>query len=307
MRLSERAAAALQVGGAIGAQTGAAVGATAMPFAGAPALVAMRQTTAALVLLAVARPPLRRLAARDWGAVTALAAAFVVMNLGVYLAIERIGLGLTVALEFLGPLAVALLASRRWRDWLIALAAGAGVALLTGSVPGLDAAGILFALGAAVAWGSYILLSRRIGVRLPGVQGTALGVALAAIVTMPLLIAALVRLDGAQLVHFLVAGAAAGILTTAVAPAIDMIVLRRMRPELFGVLQSAQPGLAALMGFLVLQQTLHPAQLLGLAFVSAANAVAVLLARARPAAPDRTETAELETGAPPATGPVGIL
>ena len=197
------------------------------------------------------------------------------MNLGVYGAIDRIGLGLAVTLEFLGPLALALAGSRRRLDLLCAAMAGLGVVLLTGTVPGIDPVGVLLALVAAASWAAYIVLSRRAGRTLPGVQGTALASLLAAVLTSPLLVMALVGLAPEQLLHVVVVGLATGILSSAIPYSIDLLVLRRMSQQLFSVLQSVQPAAAALAGFVVLGQALATWQLVGLGLISLGNVIAV--------------------------------
>jgi inner membrane transporter RhtA len=281
----ERLDAATIVGGAASVQVGAAIGATIFPLVGPAGVVALRQAFAAVALLAVSRPRLRRL---TWAAVRpaiALGAVLVVMNVAVYAAVERIGLGTAVTLEFLGPLALALLASRRRLDLVCATMAAAGVALLTGSVPGIDLLGIVLALTAAAAWAAYILLSQRAGRTLPGVQGTAIASLVAAVLTSPLLVLALVSLEAHEIVLVLAVGAAAALLSSALPYSMDLVVLRRMPRQRFGVLQSVHPAAAALAGFVVLGQALAPWQIAGLALITVANAVAVGAAPAVAATP----------------------
>lgn len=281
----ERLDAATVVGGAASVQVGAAIGATIFPLVGPAGVVALRQAFAAVALLAVSRPRLRLL---TWAAVRpaiALGAVLVVMNVAVYAAVERIGLGTAVTLEFLGPLALALLASRRRLDLVCAVMAAAGVALLTGSVPGIDLLGIVLALTAAAAWAAYILLSQRAGRTLPGVQGTAIASLVAAVLTSPLLVLALVSLEAHEIVLVLAVGAAAALLSSALPYSIDLVVLRRMPRQRFGVLQSVHPAAAALAGFVVLGQALAPWQIAGLALITVANAVAVGAAPAVAATP----------------------
>lgn len=281
----ERLDAATIVGGAASVQVGAAIGATIFPLVGPAGVVALRQAFAAVALLAVSRPRLRRL---TWAAVRpaiALGAVLVVMNVAVYAAVERIGLGPAVTLEFLGPLALSLLASRRRLDLVCATMAAAGVALLTGSVPGIDLLGIVLALTAAAAWAAYILLSQRAGRTLPGVQGTAIASLVAAVLTSPLLVLALVSLEAHEIVLVLAVGAAAALLSSALPYSIDLVVLRRMPRQRFGVLQSVHPAAAALAGFVVLGQALAPWQIAGLALITVANAVAVGAAPAVAATP----------------------
>ena len=154
-------------------QTGAALGALAFPSIGAVGVVAVRQLVTAVVLAIVARPRLTVLRREQWMPVIGLAISFSIMNLCLYAAVDRIGLGLAVTLEFLGPLAVAIAGSRRRIDLACALLAAVGVVVLTRPGPTTDVWGIGLALTAAAAWGAYILLNRAVGRRLPGIQGTA--------------------------------------------------------------------------------------------------------------------------------------
>lgn len=282
----EPIAAAAVVGGAASVQVGAAIGATIFPLVGPAGVVALRQAVAAVALIAVARPRFRDLTWRSVRPALLLGLVLVSMNLALYGAVERIGLGLAVTLEFLGPLALALLGSRRRVDLLCAAMAGLGVVLLTGTVPGIDPVGVLLALVAAASWAAYIVLSRRAGSVLPGVQGTALASLLAAVITSPLLVVTLVGLDPDQLLHVTIVGLATGILSSALPYSIDLLVLRRLPQQLFSVLQSVQPAAAALAGLVVLGQALGAWQLVGLALISAGNIVAVSRPNAagRPAA-----------------------
>jgi len=141
------------------------------------------------------------------------------------------------------------------------------------------------------------VLSRRAGRTLPGVQGTALASLLAAVLTSPLLVMALVGLAPEQLLHVVVVGLATGILSSAIPYSIDLLVLRRMSQQLFSVLQSVQPAAAALAGFIVLGQALATWQLVGLGLISLGNVIAV--SRPIRVAPTRATP----TGAPAARTP----
>ncbi|WP_353816326.1 EamA family transporter [Agromyces sp. SYSU T00266] len=263
------------VGGATSVQVGAAIGATIFPLVGPAGVVALRQLVAAVALLAVARPRRRDLTWTTLRPAVLLGGVLVVMNVTLYAAVERIGLGPAVTIEFLGPLALALLGSRRRMDVVAAILAAAGVVLLTGTVPGIDPLGIAFALTAGAAWAAYILLSQRAGRSLPGVQGTAIASTVAAILTSPLLVIALLRLEPGAIALVLGVGTIAGLLSSALPYSIDLVVLRRMPRQRFAVLQSVHPAAAALAGLVILGQALAPWQVVGLALVTAANVLAV--------------------------------
>lgn len=288
----EQVAAAAAIGGGVSVQVGAAIGATIFPLVGPAGVVGLRQAVAAIALLAVARPRLRGLGWSSVRPAVFLGLVLVLMNVTLYGAVERIGLGLAVTLEFLGPLAVALVGSRRRLDLACAVIAGIGVILLTGTVPGLDAVGILLGLTAAAAWAAYIVLSQRAGRSLPGIQSTAIASLVAAILTSPFLVIALVGLAPSDIPHVAVIGLAAGILSSALPYSIDLLVLRRLPRQLFGVLQSVHPAAAAIAGFVVLGQLLSAWQLAGLLLITAGNVIAVGLSAPAEARPARRRIAE---------------
>src|SRR5215472_13644229 len=151
---------ALMTGSAASNQFGAATAALAFPILGPAGVVAVRQWVAGVLLLTAARPRFASFTRQQWRPVLALALIFATMNLSLYLAIDRVGLGLAVTLEFLGPLSVALLASRRRTDLGCALIAAAGVVVLARPQPTTDYAGILLALLAAACWAAYIMVNR---------------------------------------------------------------------------------------------------------------------------------------------------
>ena len=138
-------------------QAGAALGAMAFPTVGPVGVVVVRQIVTALVLTPIVRPKFRGLHRDQWLPILGLVVVFSVMNLSLYAAIDRIGLGLAVTLEFLGPLTVAIASSRRALDIACAVLAGIGVVVLTSPGPTTDFIGVGLALLAATGWGSYVL------------------------------------------------------------------------------------------------------------------------------------------------------
>jgi len=261
-------------GGALSNQVGAATGALAFGVIGPAGVVAIRQWIAGIVLLAAGRPRWRAFTGAQWRPVLLLAVAYGTMNLSLYSAISRLGLGLAVTLEFLGPLAVALATSRRRADLACALVAGAGVVVLTRPRPATDYLGIGLGLVAAACWASYILLNREIGRRLPGAEGSAAAAALSALVFVPIGIVVLLRHPptAAALAY----AAAAGILSSAVPLLADLRALRRVPAGYFGIFMSVNPVLAALTGLVILRQSLPAEAWLSIAAIVAANAVSAL-------------------------------
>jgi inner membrane transporter RhtA len=268
---------ALMLGSALSNQTGAAVGALAFGVIGPVGVVAVRQWVAGVVLLAVGRPRLREFTWRQWWPVLGLAVVFGTMNVALYTAVDRIGLGLAVTLEFLGPLAVALAGGRRSVVTLgcVPLAA-AGVVVLTRPQPSSDYLGIGLALLAALCWAAYILINRTVGRRVPGVQGSAAAGAISALAYVPVGITVLLAHPPTPAA--LACATAAGLLSSAVPFLADLLALRRVPAHFFGLFMSVNPVFAAGVGAVVLGEALAALDWLGIALVVAANAVAVLVA-----------------------------
>ncbi|SED75114.1 inner membrane transporter RhtA [Streptomyces sp. Ag109_O5-10] len=264
---------AAMFGSGLSNQTGAAVGALAFPVLGPLGVVAVRQYVAALVLVAVGRPRLRAFTWRQWWPVLLLAAVFGTMNLTLYTAIDRVGLGLAVTLEFLGPLAVALAASRRRLDAGCAALAAAGVVVLMRPQPSTDYGGMALGLVAAGCWASYILLNRVVGRRIPGAQGPAAAASVSALTFLPIGMA--VALRHPPTAGALLCAVTAGVLSSAVPYLADLLTLRRVPPQTFGLFMSVNPVLAAVVGWVVLGQGLEASAWVGIGAVVAANAVSL--------------------------------
>jgi inner membrane transporter RhtA len=253
-------------------QLGAGFAVTLFDDLGPAGTAFLRQGLAAIVLVAVWRPWRAR---GELRLVVAFGATLGAMNWAIYTAMDRIPLGIAVTIEFLGPLGVAIAGSRRPRDLLWVLLAGAGVALLSGpGGSGLEAGGVAAALAAAVLWAAYIHLSARTGRVFAGGTGLALAMPLSALVTAP---AAVVQAGGALLRPELLASAAVVALASSVIPySLELEALRRLPPRVFGVLMSLEPAVAALAGLVVLGQSLDARQIAAIGLVVAASAGAAL-------------------------------
>jgi inner membrane transporter RhtA len=273
---SRAAGVALMLGSGLSNQTGAAVGALAFDVIGPVGVVAVRQWVAGVVLLAVGRPRLREFTWRQWWPVLVLAAVFGTMNLSLYTAVDRIGLGLAVTLEFLGPLAVALAGGRRGVTLGCVPLAAAGVVVLTRPQASSDYLGIGLALLAALCWAAYILINRTVGRRVPGVQGSAAAGAVSALAYVPIGITVLLAHPPTPAA--LACATAAGLLSSAVPFVADLLALRRVPAHFFGLFMSVNPVFAAGVGAIVLGEALAALDWLGIALVVTANAVAVLVA-----------------------------
>ncbi|MEU9733900.1 EamA family transporter [Streptomyces sp. NPDC048002] len=264
---------ATMLGSGLANQTGAAIGSLAFPVVGPLGVVAVRQYVAAVVLLAIGRPRLRSFTRHQWWPVVLLALVFGTMNLSLYTAVDRIGLGLAVTLEFLGPLTIALAGSRRRVDVLYSLLAAAGVVILMRPRPSADYVGMSLGLLAAACWAAYILLNRTVGKRVPGAQGAAAAAALSAVLFLPVGVVLAVR-------EPLTAGAlgcavAAGVLSSAVPYAADLFTLRHVPARAFGLFMSVNPVIAALVGLVGLGQELGLAEWCGITAIVTANALAL--------------------------------
>jgi inner membrane transporter RhtA len=264
---------ALMTGSAAANQLGAATAALAFPVLGPAGVVAVRQWVAGAVLLTTVRPRFTSFTRAQWYPVVALALIFATMNLSLYLAIDRIGLGLAVTLEFLGPLSVALLASRRITDLGCALVAGAAAVILARPQPSTDYAGIGLAVLAAACWAGYILVNRVVGARLPGSQGPAAAASLSALLYVPVGIWVLTSHPVTAVA--LGRAATAGLLCSAVPMVADLLALRRVPARFFGLFMSINPVFAALTGLAVLDQPLAVVDWLAIAAIVTANAVSV--------------------------------
>jgi inner membrane transporter RhtA len=264
---------ALMTGSAASSQLGAAIAVLAFPVLGPAGVVAVRQWVAGALLLVTVRPRFTALTRQQWRPVLALALIFATMNLSLYAAVNTIGLGLAVTLEFLGPLSVALLASRRVVDLGCALIAGGAVVVLARPQPSTDYAGIALAVLAAACWAGYIMVNRVVGARVPGAQGPAAAACLSATLYIPVGIWALAShpVTPAALGQ----AATAGLLCSAVPMVADMLALRRVPARFYGVFMSVNPVFAALTGLVVLGQSLGAADWLAIAAIVTANAVSV--------------------------------
>jgi inner membrane transporter RhtA len=274
-------------------QVGAAVGAHAFPAIGPAGVVVVRQFVALAVLLPVARPNFRRFTWAQWWPSMLLGAAVAVMNLSLYVSIDRVGLGTAITLEFLGPLAVALAGSRTRTDLLCAIGACAGVYVLVLPEPGTDYVGLSMGLLAAGCWAAYIVLNRVLGARLPGLQATAAATTISALVYLPVGVALLA--NGTLRGHAIGYAVFAGVFCSVIPFSADLVALRWVPARFFGVFMSVHPVLGALAGLQILGEVLRVHQWTGIGIVVATNVIAILaVSRVRSRAADRKPEREPE-------------
>ncbi len=252
-------------------QFGAALGATLIDDVGAAGVSMLRLGFAALVLLAVWRPRVRGRERGDLWLAAAFGATLGGMNLAIYEAIERIPLGIAVTIEFAGPLAVAVLTSRGRLDILWAVLAAAGIVVLADPGGGdVELAGVVFALVAAVCWAAYIVIAARAGQRFRGSEGLALAMTLGVLV--PLVPGIVSGGTGLLDAEVLAIALAVALLSSVIPYSLETEALRRMPKNVFGVLMSLEPGVAAVAGLLILDQGLSTRDVLAIALVVTASA-----------------------------------
>ena len=262
---------------------GATVARHLFAFLGPAGTVFLRVAFGASILLAIARPRWPRFGASQWRAIVLFGLIVAGMNLCFYEAIARIPLGVAVTIEFIGPLGVAIVGSRAPLDFAWAAMAAAGVVLLSFSGGAVTALGLLFALGAAAGWASYIVISQRVGRLVPGPDGLAFALAVGGLALLPF---GIVGAGGSLLnVRNLGIGLAVAILSSAVPFSLEFAALRRLSRQLFGILMSLEPAVGAAAGFLFLGQRLSLRDIVAIALVMVASAGATRTA-SPPAAPD---------------------
>jgi inner membrane transporter RhtA len=269
----ERAAAVgLVVVAAVSPQLGAAFAVTLFDELGPGGAAFLRLAFAAVVLWAIWRPKLTG----DLRLAAAFGLALGLMNWSFYESIDRIPLAVAVTIEFAGPLVVAVIGSRRPLDGVWIALAAAGIFVLVDPTGGsMDVAGVGFALAAAACWMAYIYLSKRTGAAFEGGSGLAIAMAVGALIVLP---AGLIQAEGALAEPGLLGAALVVALASSVLPySLELEALRRLPAAVFGVLMSLDPAIAALVGFLLLDQALGAREVAAIAMVVIASAGAASL------------------------------
>ncbi|MGW0803726.1 EamA family transporter [Nonomuraea sp. NPDC002799] len=242
-------------------------------FAALPpsAVVFLRITAGALIMGALARPRLRGLSWRDWAVGIGFGVILAVMNLSFYQALSRLPMGIAVAVEFLGPLVLAVVVSRRRLDLLWIGLAGGGVALLApwGDSTAVSWVGIGFAMAAGACWAGYIVLSAAAGRRFPGASGLTFAMIVSAVLIAPVGVAT----GGAELLRpeLVLIGLGVGLLSSAIPYTLELQALRRMPQHVFGILMSVEPAVAAVIGVLLLSEFLAGQQWAAIICIVAAS------------------------------------
>lgn len=266
----------LVLAAATSVQAGASVAKSLFPTLGPPGVVWLRLLLGSIALWVVARPELRRRPWRELRLVVALGVVLVSMNVSFYESIDRLPLGVAVTVEFLGPLLVATLSSRRKLDLLWVALAGLGVALLAhgGGTGGFHPVGLALAAFAGLCWALYITLSAPVGRVFPGASGLAPAMLVGAILITPWgIVSAGSHLRDPQLVG---AAAGVGLLSSALPWSLELEALRRLPTNVFGVVLALEPAIATLMGSVFLHERLDATALVAIGLVVVASAGAAL-------------------------------
>jgi threonine/homoserine efflux transporter RhtA len=274
--------------GIVSVQVGAGLAKNLFAQVSPDAVVMLRLLTSAIVLAVACRGTLRELRARhswrDIGVAALFGLTLAGMNFSFYQALSRLPLGIAVTIEFLGPLTVAILASRRWLDLLWALLALGGVGLLARGGGDVTLTGVAFALLAAAGWAGYILLSGATGRRFSGSTGLAVASIVGAAATLPAGIAT----GGTKLLspELLVLGLGVGLLSSVIPYTVELEALRRVPARLFGILMSIEPAVGALVGLVFIGEILLWREWLAIGLVIAACVGATRSQKTPPEAPE---------------------
>ena len=273
----------LVLAGIVSVQFGGALAATLVPLIGSGGSVVLRLLFASALLLVFVRPRWRGHSRRAWLTVIAFGVALGLMNFTFYSSLAHLPIGVAVTIEFIGPLSLAAALSRRWLDAVAVAAAAAGVVLISEALStpfaDLEKTGIALALLAGAFWAAYIVLAGRTGGEFPKLEGLALAMVVATVVTLPLGITSAPTWSP----DILLKAFGIAVLSSVLPYSLELLALRRLSAKVFGILLSLEPAFAALAGLLVLGQVLSPTQLVGMALVVAASALVLGLgARQKP-------------------------
>ncbi len=278
-----RGAVGLVLAAIVSVQFGAAIATTLVREVGAPFAVVLRLGISAALLALIVRPHWRGRPRAHWFAAIRYGMALGLMNLSFYASLAYLPIGVAVTIEFAGPLVLAAVLSRRIRDAVAVLAAAGGVALAshafdtsTGPLPIL---GIGYALFAGAMWAGYIVTGQSVGRVFPGVDGLAVALVVALVVVAPVAGAtSLAGVAGGAGVAdgfggVLWRGLGIAVLSSLIPYSLELLALRSLSAQVFGILLSLEPAVAALAGFLVLRQHLTPTQVAGMVLVVVASAI----------------------------------
>lgn len=278
----------LLVLGAISVQLGAALGTSVIPAIGVLGIVLARYLVMASVHVPASLQHLRKATIKDWRWGLLLAVPMLAMNTSIYMAFSHIGVGLSVTIELLGPITLAVISARSWPGWIAAFMALIGMLLVTGPTGSATPIGAAWAVLAAASWALYLVAARVAGQHLPGLTPSAM----AGVIGLTILIPATLLFNEAPTISPKIIGVAllAGLLSSAIPYAFDVIALRLVPMNVASTMMSLNPVFAVLWGAMILNESFGWAEALGLVIVCAAN---VLVVHAAAKARARTLAKEL--------------
>jgi inner membrane transporter RhtA len=262
----------MAIGSMLSVQLGAALAVPVMAAIGPAVTTALRLFWAGILLAIIVRPRFGAMTPRQWLAGSLLGLVIAGLTLSYFVAITRIPMGPATAIEFLGPLGVALAGTRRFQHLVWAAVAAIGVFLLTREESrwSVDLTGVGFAAAAGCGWAAYILLMKKVGASFPGLQGLAIALLVAAIAAAP--VSFLVKETDLTLTPLLCTIGLA-LLTPLLPYALEMMALRRMSTRAFGIFMSMEPAISAILGYAILAQHLTLRQIGGITCVVIASAI----------------------------------
>lgn len=262
----------------ISVQCGAAIAKTLFPAIGAAGTASIRIGVSAIILLLAYRPNLKQITPNQWKIVIPYGLSLGAMNLIFYLGIERIPIGLAVTLEFVGPLLVAIIGSKRLIDYCWVLLAAIGIALIAPwSNKNVDLLGVIFALLAGGFWAAYIVLGGKVSKIMNGGQAVSTGMLFAAILILPF---GFYENGLANLTpKFLGMGIALALLSSAIPFTLEMKALGQLPPRTFSILMSLEPAAASICAFIFLQEHLSFYEILAVVCVVTASVGSTLTAK----------------------------
>lgn len=262
----------------ISVQCGASIAKTLFPTLGAAGTASIRIGISAIILLLAYRPNLKAITSKQWKIVIPYGLCLGLMNLIFYLAIERIPIGLAVTLEFVGPLLVAIVGSRRLIDYLWILLAATGIVLIAPwTNERIDTLGVIFAFLAGALWASYIILGGKVSKIMNDGQAVSTGMLFAALLILPFGFFE----DGfSNLTPKLFGmGIALALLSSAIPFTLEMKALGQLPPRTFSILMSLEPAAASICAFIFLQENLSLYEILAVVCVIIASAGSTLTAK----------------------------
>jgi inner membrane transporter RhtA len=287
----------MAIGSMFSVQLGAALAVPVMVAIGPATTTALRLFWSGILLALFVRPRFSRMTRYQWLAGASLGVVIATMTVCYFVAISRIPMGPATAIEFLGPLGVALIGARKLIHLVLAIVAGIGVFLLTRENArwSVDVLGVGFAAAAALGWAAYILLMKRVGAAFPGLQGLSIALLVAALAAVPV---SFVARPDVLAVAPLVATIGLAVLTPLLPYALEMMALRKMSTRAFGIFMSMEPAISAVLGYVILAQQLSLRQISGIGCVVLASAITAVRNQEEGASQKKTPMVQGDLGAP---------